>query len=265
MRRAAAILLLCLLISVVAVFLPAGLSAATQLNLTLNFFNTVVDEQTNVGCPYPPLLAVPDATGDNTKDPSGVGTTNAYADPPWPIAFTTLTSTAYTNGADCNPSKATCLAVNLNHNQTVLSLDSRLSQDPTTGKPRALLLNFGQPCLNCPYGPGPANPIGTNPLLAPGLLSVFLTNPYTTMAMCSTADCREAQTGTARFWFNDASGNQWRVDWGFVRVLRISTNTWYMLADGCDGSQVATLYKLQGKKNSRQGQYLMPFFVSAVQ
>lgn len=263
MRRAAAVLLICLAISVVAA-LPTALFAATQVALTLNFFNTVVDEQTNNGCTKPGLIGSAYLSGDNTADPSGFGPTSAYTVAPWTAYNTGLTSTAYVSGADCNPSSGNCLAVDLNHNLTVLSMDSRLSRDPTTGKPRALRLDFSRPCLDCAYGPGPSNPFGTNPLSVPGLLSVFLTTSYTSMGICSSTDCPEAETGTARFWFNDASGNQWRVDWGFVRVLRISTNTWYVLADGCDGSQVATLYRLQGKKNSRQGQYLMPFFASAV-
>jgi hypothetical protein len=155
--------------------------------------------------------------------------------------------------------------------KSTLSIDTRNSQDAATGKPRNLVLNFGQPCPSCPYGAGPANPFGAGPLATPGLLSIFLTTPYSGMAICSTTDCPESETGTARFWFDDPTvrNQQWRVDWGFVRVLRVSVNTWYVLADACDGSQVATLYRLaNSKKNvtvSRQGQYLMPFFASGVQ
>ena len=264
MRRAAAVLSFCLLILTGAMLLPSGLSAA-QLGFTLDFFNTVVDEQTHIGCPNPPLLTSPYATGDNTSDPSSFGATSAYNVAPWQ-SETGLSSVAYTNGADCNPHSATCLAVNLDKSQTVLSIDSRLSQDPTTGKPRALRLDFSQPCLYCAYGPGPTNPLGTDPFSTPGLFSVFLTSPYTSMAVCSTTDCVESEVGTVRFWFTDASGTQWRLDWGSVRVLRISSSTWYVLADGCDGSQVATLYKSKNKGGSlsRLGQYVMPFFVSAV-
>ncbi len=265
MRRAAVVVCFCLLMLAGAALLPSGLSAA-QLGFTLDFFSTVVDEQTHIGCPNPPLLSSPYAMGDNTTDPSSFGATSAYNVAPWQ-PFTGLSSVAYVNGADCNPKSATCLAVTLNKNQTALSMDSRLSLDPTTGKPRALRLDFSQPCAYCAYGPGPANPFGTNPLSTPGLLSVFLTSSYTSMGVCSTTDCLESEVGTVRFWFTDPSGNQWRLDWGSVRVLRMSSNTWYVLADGCDGSQVATLYRIKNKSGSlsRQGQYVMPFFISAVQ
>ncbi len=271
MRRASQLVLLFVVVCLALTLIPTVASAG-QLAMTTNFFNWVVDEQTHVGCPYPPLITAPYLSGDITADPSAVGPTTAYTMVPWTPPPVSLTSVAYVNGADCNPSSATCLASNLNKNQTVLSIDTRNSLDATTGKPRNLVLNFGQPCDTCPYGPGPANPFGVNPLPTPGLLSVFLTVPYTSMSICSTTDCPESETGTARFWFNDpnASANvTWRVDWGFVRVLRVATNTWYVLADGCDGSQVATLYRLQNVRKkvstSRQGQYLMPFFASGVQ
>ncbi len=237
--------------------------------MNANFFNSVVDQQTNIGCPNPPLVQPPLFSGDITADPYAIGPTAAYSDSPW--TPTPESSVAYLNGKDCSP-KGTCLSVNLNKNQSTFSIDTRYSQDSTTGKPRNLVLNFSQPCASgCPYGPGPVNPFGVNPLPTPGLLSVFLTVPYTQMATCSSTDCPEAEPATARFWFDDPNGNtnlQWRVDWTYVRVLRMNANTWYVLADTCDGSQIATLYRLaNNKKNatlSRQGQYLMPFFVSAV-
>ncbi|MGI9101621.1 MAG: hypothetical protein ACR2IF_04165 [Terriglobales bacterium] len=271
MRRCAQVVLLLLSVSAAVVLAPLFASAG-QLAMKANFFNWVVDEQSHVGCPNPPLVAPPYFSGDITADPSAVGPTTAYTTAPWTVPQQNLTSVAYVNGTDCDPAKGTCLAVDLNKNQTVLSIDSRNSQDATTGKPRDLVLNFAQPCAGCPYGPGPANPFGASPLATPGLLSVFLTVPYTGMAICSTTDCPESEPGTARFWFNDPNGNtnlQWRVDWGYVRVLRVATNTWYVLADGCDGSQVATLYQLANNRKkittSRQGQYLIPFFASGVQ
>ena len=233
-------------------------------NASANFFSMVVDEQTNVGCPNPPLIAPPLLYGDTTSGP-----TTIYNTPPWSVPTTSVTSSAYANGADCSPTKGTCTSVSLS--KSTLSIDTRLSQDAATGQPRNLKLDFSQPCPGCPYGPGPANPFGAGPLATPGLLSIFLTTPFNGMAICSTTDCPESETGTARFWFDDPTVRnlQWRVDWGFVRVLRVSANTWYVLADACDGSQVATLYRLNNnKKNvtvSRQGQYMMPFFASGVQ
>ncbi len=264
MKRAAAVFSLCVLVSVAAILLPSHLSAATQSILKLNFFNSVVDEQSGVGCTNPPLVTTPYASGDVTSDPAAVGPNSAYTMAPWTTSYTTLSSVEYANGADCNTSKNTCLAVTMNSSQTSVSLDSRLSRDPMTGKPRAVRLDFSQPCSSCAYGPGPSNPFGTNPFATPGLLSVFLTTPYTSMAVCSSTACPEAETGTVRFWFTDASGTSWRVDWGFVRVLRVAANNWYVLADGCDGSQVGTLYKTK-KSSSRLGSYLMPFFISIQQ
>ena len=266
MKRAAVVFSLLVAVSLVAILVPSQLSAATQVVLKLNFFNTLVDEQSGVGCTNPPLVTTPYASGDITSDPAAVGPNSAYTTAPWPTSYTALSSVAYKNGADCNTAKNTCLAVTLNSNQTAVSLDSRLSRDFTTGKPRAIRLDFSQPCAGCAYGHGPSNPFGTNPLSTPGLLSVFLTTPYTSMAVCSSTACPESEQGTVRFWFDDASGASWRVDWGFVRVLRVSANTWYVLADGCDGSQVGTLYKTQSKKGtSRLGSYLMPFFASIQQ
>ncbi len=266
MKRATQVALLSLV-----VLLTAALKSSSSPASRMNFFNWVVDEQTNVGC-LTTLTASPYFSGDVTADANAVGPTSAYTSAPWTPPPVNLTSVAYVNGADCNPSSATCLSVGLSKNQTVFSIDTRISQDSTTGKPRNLVLNFGQPCATCPYGPGPTNPFGVNPVATPGLLSVFLAVPYTSMALCSSTDCPESESGTARFWFNDPNGTknlQWRVDWGFVRVLRIASNTWYVLADGCDGSQVATLYSLaSNRKNvstSRKGQYLMPFFASGSQ
>lgn len=49
----------------------------------------------------------------------------------------------------------------------------------------------------------------------------------------------------------------------------MSSKTWYVLADGCDGAQVALLYRLHNDKHrqsvSFQGSYLIPFFLSGVQ
>jgi hypothetical protein len=61
----------------------------------------------------------------------------------------------------------------------------------------------------------------------------------------------------------------WRIDWAHVRVLRLSSTTWYIIADACDGSQVAGLSKLSGSRTLPKavlnGYYKIPFFVSANQ
>lgn len=101
-----------------------------------------------------------------------------------------------------------------------------------------------------------------------GLLEVFLDFPYTSLAVCSSSVCTEATTAYAKFWFLDNAGVQWRMDWATVRVLRMSSNTWYIMADECDGTEVAGLSKLSGTRTQPKtvfnGYYLTPFFITAV-
>ncbi len=88
------------------------------------------------------------------------------------------------------------------------------------------------------------------------------------MGVCSSTACTQAVEGFAKFWFTDNSGTQWRIDWATVRVLRMSSNTWYFIADACDGTQVAGLSELTGTRTQPKtvfnGYYLIPFFFSAV-
>ncbi len=105
----------------------------------------------------------------------------------------------------------------------------------------------------------------------PGLYEVFLDFAYTSMAVCSSAACPEAQPAFAKFWFTDPNDSSvtWRIDWSHLRVLRMSANTWYFIGDDCDGSQVAGLSKLSGSRTQPKavlnGYYLIPFFLSASQ
>lgn len=260
-----------LLVMALVLALPMLLVSAntTSRSMILAFYNPAVDEQSGVGCstvaaPAPNFSGDNAATTSTTVYPSGGAVT-------WSSPNYAATAQTYADGTFCNPSTGTCVSTQLNKNLSTLSVDTRGSL--YQGAPRFMTLNFNSPCPQCPYGAGPQNIFnGAGITNTPGLLSIFLSTPFTNMAVCSTTACPESEPGTARFWFDDPNGTanlQWRIDWSFVRVLRISTNTWYVVADGCDGSQVATLYKLANNRKtttiSRQGSYLMPFLVSGAQ
>ena len=246
-----------------------GGGTTTSNAATMNVYFQVVDEQ-NLNAYYNTTGSCPGSSfsidsayfaGDGLVS----GPTSAYGfAAPWTLS-SSLSSSSYVNGADCNTSSGVCLGVKFDHNATVLSLDTR----GTLG-PRKLDVNFTNPCLDCtPAGSGSV--FGGSARI-PALISVFLDNPFPSMAVCSSLACPEAQSGFAKLWFDDPNGDPlltWRVDWPFVRVLRMSSTTWYVLSDGCDGSRVAMLYRLHNDKHrqsvSLQGYYLIPFFLSGVQ
>jgi hypothetical protein len=247
---------------------PAGGGSTTTSNAaTMNLYFEVVDEQ-NLNAYYGTTGSCPGSrfvidtsyfAGDMANGP-----TSAYGfGPPWTLS-SSLSSSSYVDGANCNTSTRVCLGVKFNHNDTVLSLDTR----GTLG-PRKIDVNFSAPCLDCSLAGNPG--VFGGSANVPALISVFLDNPFPSMAVCSSLACPEAQSGFAKLWFDDPNGDPlltWRVDWPFVRVLRMSSNTWYVLGDGCDGSRVAQLYRLHNDKHrqsvSYQGSYLIPFFLSGV-
>ena len=235
---------------------------------TMNLYFQVVDEQ-NLNAYYnttgscsgsSSIIDNPYFTGDSAN-----GLTSAYGfGAPWTLSEN-LSSSSYVDGEDRNLSTGVSLGVKFNHNATVLSLDTR----GTLG-PRKLDVNFAAPCYSCSL-PGNLG-VFSGSANVPALISVFLDNPFPSMAVCGSLACPEAQSGFAKLWFDDPNGDRlltWRVDWPFVRVLRMSSNTWYVLADGCDGAQVAMLYRLHNDRHrqsvSLQGYYLIPFFLSGVQ
>ncbi|MBZ5565361.1 MAG: hypothetical protein LAP13_23430 [Acidobacteriia bacterium] len=240
-------------------------SAAGQIPMTVNVYFQVVDEQNttafyNNGTAY--------CSGSNASIGSAFfdgdivnGPTSAYNFvPPWTLS-TNLSSSQYVSGTYCSTSNA-CLSASFNKNQSTLSLDTRNSLGP-----RKVGLSFSAPCLTCSL-PGGAPSFGSS-VNTPVLVSIFLNTPYTSMSVCSSTTCPEAEPAFAKLWFTDPTNSQvtWRVDWTYLRVLRMSTGTWYVLADACDGSQIAGLYRLQNQRNkvttSFQGYYLIPFFLSA--
>src|SRR4051812_4765388 len=187
MKRATTLLFALLVVSLIALVPHSSVLAAATRGMTLNIFSPMVDEQTGVGCTNPPAVAGAGLAGDLTSDLAAIGPSSAYNTAPW-TQYATL-GVAYANGGDCNPASGGCLGVNLNHNYTVLSVDTRGTKDPTKGTARTLRLDFSQPCAECAYSGGPTNLFGANPLATPGLLSVFLVSPYTSMSVCSSRAC----------------------------------------------------------------------------
>lgn len=239
--------------------------AGPPVSVTIDLFGQVVDEQdlnayygTSGSCPgSAAAIDVARLAGDSAPGPSA-----AYGfGPPWTLVQG-LVSAAYVNGADCQPGSNVCLGVKLNHTRKTLSLDTR----GTLG-PRAVSLDFSNPCFSCGLA-GDSGVFGSSLLTTPALISVFADTPFTDMAVCSSTACLEAQPAFARLWFGDPGGDpnvNWRVDWGYLRILRLANNTWYVLADGCDGSQVAALSRIHKNRRRLIGNYLMPFFLSALQ
>lgn len=246
----------------------AGSPAPTPV--TMNIFHSVVDEQdlnafyhvTGSCSGTPPVV---DLLAGFGGDSIHFGPNSAYGfGSPWELV-SNLVSTTYVHGADCNPSTQVCLGVKLNHNEKTLSLDTR----GTLG-PRKVAIDFSKPCYGCAV-PGNSDVFAAKPLPTTMLISVFMDNPFTSMAVCSSRACPEAQPSFVKLWFDDPGGDPlltWRIDWANARVLRMSANTWYVIANGCDGFQVAGLNRLHNSKKrptaSFRGSYLMPLFLSVV-
>lgn len=240
--------------------------------LTLSLYDFVVDEQnttafygTGTFCSgSSAILQNSTLTGD-----PGVGPTIAYEFvtqfvPSWE-KVSNESSTSYAHNADCGNN---CQRVQFDSNNKVLTLDTR-----GTFGPRTVTVSFGLSC-DLPGCPAPAGntaitfdtqPAGT--VTTPGLLNVFLDFPFTSMAECTSTTCPEAQPAFAKFWFTDPGDPSvtWRIDWQYLRVLRMSSDTWYLIADSCD-SWIAGLSKLEGSRTRPKtvfnGFYLIPFFIS---
>ena len=244
--------------------------ASSGSPLTFNIFNPIVDEQNttafyNNGGTFCSGLNNPVPGIAVFGDGRVTGPASAYdMGSPWTLA-SGFATTSYTNGTDCGTS---CLKVVFGSKSTVLTVDTRGASGP-----RSIQVNFNQPCGTADGCPGPAgsSTVFGGYVNTPGLLEVFLDFAYTSMAVCSSTTCPEAQPAFVKFWFADPTNSSvtWRIDWAHVRVLRLSQTTWYILADACDGSQVAGLSKLSGSRTQPKavlnGYYKIPFFVSANQ
>ena len=259
---AVAIVIGLLLISVMSLYA----APKSPLKMKMHVYTTVVDEQdlntyynTTGSCPGSSAsIDICDLRGD-----LGSGPTTAYGFvPPWTLS-SNLVSASYIYGQDCNPNNTSiCTKVEMGTNLRTVNADIR-----GTAGPRTVTLDFSQPCTTCSM-PGNATYFGNTTVTTVMHVTFFLDIPYTDMAVCSSKACPEALAAWARLWFPDPMGDpllEYRVDWGFLRILRMNATTWYVLADGCDGTQLAHLYRLhnQQKKPSIrfQGSYLIPFFV----
>jgi hypothetical protein len=223
--------------------------------LVANVFSSIHDEQTNVGCPYPPFIQA--SAGLRPDAEPGASFAWDFFLSPWDPA-NDLASGLYENGT-FPVSPGSWLRVELNTNNKNFLIDTR-----TTAKPlRKFTLDFSQPVSPVENVP----PFGVT-LATPGLFEALGSFSLTSMAVCTTKDCPEARTIRTKFWFVDPSDAsvEWRVDWEFIRVLRVSTGAWYFIADACDGSQVAGLSKLIGNRTQprdvNNGTFLIPLFIS---
>jgi len=261
------------LVVLATVALLPGLFAAKpgsgSLPITVHLHDTVVDEQNttayyNNGTTFCSGTNNPVQPSAFTGDHVVLGPTTAYDfGSPW-STFSPLSSTSYVNNSNCGNN---CLRAQFNSNSKILTLDTR-----GTAGPRAMRLDFSNPCAagQCPGPGGSASVFDNGVVTTDGLLNVTLDFPYTSMEVCSSRACPEAQPAFAKFWFNDPSASDvtWRVDWVYLRVLRMTTDTWYILADSCDGSQIAGLSKLTGNRTKPKavfnGYYKVPFFQAAV-
>lgn len=253
--------------------------------LTLHVYETVIDEQNTIAfsgelqCPgYPTFPTEQDLlTGDWDSRYRGDiipgSSTPAYefGDPPW-----TLVTNVELDKADFYADGAQGVQVRIEQGRQTMSLI-------TDGSSRQMTVDLSSPCDNdagdigCPVPPGNTADVvgafGQTTVTRPGLLNLFMVRPYSTyteMVTCTDRACREAGLAVARFWFKDPAGNTWRLNWGTVRVLRMDANTWYFIADQCDGTQVAGLSNLGASNRKRpkevfNGYYKVPFFLVAKQ
>ena len=250
---------------------PLAIHAGKTTPLKANVYNWVVDEQNttayyNNGSPFcsSTQTEAPYFVGDYPARPGDTTSWNFTGSPWSPVSGT---SSLYVHNDDCGPN---CLRVLFDANNKVLSLDTRGSRLNGTGPTRTLTFNFTQPCSmgSCGVPGGSSTVFGTGTRTDAMLLNVFLNFSYTTMGICSSAACQEAEPAFAKVWFSDPAdaSTTWRVDWAFLRVLRMSLDTCYVIADSCDGTQIAGLSKLVGNRTRPKtvfnGYYKIPFFFS---
>ena len=247
----------------------AGKSSPTPVKVYI--YNQVVDEH-NTDSFYgaPPLTYCAGTaqmfsqqaacTGDSVSaGPATVWDTGS----PW--SSTADLSTKYISGTNCDAANATrCVQSQFNSDNKTLSLEIR-----GTAPTRTLNLDFRAPCPRaegCPAPAGDPTVFGGDGLLTtPALLNIFLHGGYDGMVICSSEGCPEAEIAVAKLWFDEPAGTNWRVDWTYIRVLRVSQTKWYFIADACDGTQIAGLSKLVGErtrpKTVLNGFYKIPFLI----
>src|SRR5262249_18981072 len=141
------------------------------------------------------------------------------------------------------------------------SIDTR---NTTSTPKRMFTLDFSQA-----YTPSPNVPPFGAALSVPALFQVQGLSAITGMNVCTSTACPESRVLAAHLWWDDRTdaSMQGRVDWGGVRVLRVTQQTWYFIASACGGTQVAGLSELIGNRTKprevNKGYYLMPLFIKA--
>ena len=218
-----------------------------------NVYTSVYDEQTGQGCPGIPAT-VHDTVGFGPDAIPGASFAWDFFIGPW-TAQTGMASGIYEDGT-FPASVGSALRTEFLTNNKVFAIDTR-----TTAKPlRKFNLDF-----NKPYDPPVNVPRIGSTYTTPGLFQISGLQSLTSMAVCSSTDCPEWRAIKATFWFDETPDVQWRVDWASVRVLRVSTNSWYIIADACNGTQVAGLSELTGNRTKprevNSGYFLMPLFI----
>jgi hypothetical protein len=253
---------------VIACPLLAQAAKPGPVPLQARVYGTVVDEQDTVGffndggltgCPD---WATDPSTLYSALLPDGISQAiPAWSVPNW-TATAAFTAGIYNNGSYCLPGSSACLRAEFNSSDKTLSLDTRTTAGPL--RKFTLDLSDGYDLANDALIPGNA-PVGQAVTTA-GLFEVLGSSSLTAMGVCSSRACPEAREYPAKFWWVDGAGVTWRLDWRHMRVLHVSTDTWYFIANDCDGSQVAGLSKLEGSRTrpreTNQGYFLVPFFIS---
>jgi hypothetical protein len=239
--------------------------------LQVDIYELVVDEHNttafyNNGPPYcpgtNPIFTQPASLFGDSVVP-GPSTVYGFGSP-W--ISNPATSTEYLHNTFCAASGSPCIRAQFNSDNKILTLDTR-----GTAGPRTVKLDFMHPCgeLGCPQPAGSPTVFGGS-LTTPALIDVTFNVPFTRMAVCTSVACPEAEPAFAKLWFTDPTDLSvtWRIDWAYLRVLRMSATTWYIVADECDGTQIAGLSKLTGArtrpKSVFNGYYVIPFFLVAV-
>ena len=262
------------LVAVLATALLPSLFAAKHVRssvvpLNIHVYDAVVDEHNttayyNNGTAFCSGSAASVASSAFAGDHNPAGPSTAYdLGAPWTTA-TGLSSTTFAHNTNCGTN---CQRAQINTNSKIITLDTR-----GTSGPRTISLDFSNSCGQAQGCPGPAGDplVFGGSIATEGLLDVYLNFPFSDMAVCSSTACLEGEPAFAKFWFADPSNSDvtWRVDWNYLRVLRVSQSTWYIIADQCDGTQVAGLSKLTGKRTRPKavfnGYYTIPFFQAAV-
>jgi hypothetical protein len=237
--------------------LAKGTTSTSVVPLTATMYDALNDEQTGLGCTITPA---PSQTTRFISDSMADTTASAWDVFPGPwTAVSGIGAGIYDNGTFGNPSSF--LRVEFNTSDKNFSIDTR---NTTSTPKRMFTLDFTKP-----YSPASNVPPFGTALSVPALFQVQGLSAITGMSVCTSTDCPESRVLAGHLWWDDPTDSsvQWRVDWGGVRVLRITQQTWYFIASGCGGTQVAGLSELIGNRTQprvvNKGYYLMPLFIKA--